>query len=119
MGTVDMLELVLSAGSSARAAFPGRQIDVVNEAADIPLVKGDPDRLHQVLLNLVSNALRHGGEEAKVKLTIREEAGRKALMCLSTSRMMARAWPPRMPATSLNASTARIPRVPAIQAAPV
>ncbi|GEA41884.1 two-component system sensor kinase [Corynebacterium striatum] len=77
MGTVDMLELVLSAGSSARAAFPGRQIDVVNEAADIPLVKGDPDRLHQVLLNLVSNALRHGGEEAKVKLTIREEAGEK------------------------------------------
>lgn len=30
-----------------------------------------------MLLNLVSNALRHGGEEAKVKLTIREEAGEK------------------------------------------
>lgn len=73
MRTVDMLELVLSVGSSAHAAFAGRQIDVVNETHDIPVVKGDPDRLHQVLLNLVSNGIRHGGEEAKVKLTIREE----------------------------------------------
>ncbi|MDO5032415.1 cell wall metabolism sensor histidine kinase WalK [Corynebacterium sp.] len=71
---VDMLELVLSVGSSARAAFPGREIQVRNEAHDIPVVKGDPDRLHQVLLNLVSNGIRHGGEEAVVTLVVREEA---------------------------------------------
>ena len=73
MRQVDMLELVLSVGSSARAAFPGRTIDVNNEASAIPVVDGDADRLHQVLLNLVSNGIRHGGEEATVTLTLRDD----------------------------------------------
>ncbi len=74
--TVDMLELCLSAGSTARAAFPGRSIEVTNRAGGIPLVKGDPDRLHQVLLNLVSNGLRHGGEDAKIQIVLRNDAER-------------------------------------------
>lgn len=73
MRQVDMLELVLSVGSSARAAFAGRTINVNNEATDIPIVDGDPDRLHQVLLNLVSNGIRHGGEDASVTLTLRDD----------------------------------------------
>lgn len=68
--TVDMLELVLSAASSARAAFPEREITVHNNADDVPLVNGDPDRLHQVLMNLVTNGLRHGGDTASVELCI-------------------------------------------------
>ncbi|WP_342356032.1 HAMP domain-containing sensor histidine kinase [Corynebacterium lizhenjunii] len=70
--TVDLLELALSAGSSARAAFPGRKVEVHNQSKGIPLVNGDPDRLHQVLLNLVSNGLRHGGEDAEVSIDLRE-----------------------------------------------
>lgn len=73
MRAVDMLELVLSVGSSARAAFAGRTINVNNEASGIPMVNGDADRLHQVLLNLVSNGIRHGGEEASVTLTLRDD----------------------------------------------
>lgn len=72
MREVDVLELVLSVSSSARAAFPGRALSVENETTDIPLVSGDPDRLHQVLLNLVSNAFKHAGEEAEVTITLRE-----------------------------------------------
>lgn len=72
MREVDVLELVLSVSSSARAAFPGRSLTVENEATDIPLVSGDPDRLHQVLLNLVSNAFKHAGEDAEVTITLRE-----------------------------------------------
>ena len=74
MRKVDMLELVLSVGSSAHAAFAGRTIEVNNAADDIPIVDGDADRLHQVLLNLVSNGIRHGGPEASVTLTLRADA---------------------------------------------
>ncbi|WP_408932535.1 ATP-binding protein [Corynebacterium sp. YSMAA1_1_D6] len=74
MRKVDMLELVLSVGSSAHAAFAGRTIDVNNAADDIPIVDGDADRLHQILLNLVSNGIRHGGPEASVTLTLRDDA---------------------------------------------
>lgn len=72
MRTVDVLELVLSVSSSAHAAFPGRTLEVENAAADIPVVSGDPDRLHQVLINLVTNAFKHAGEDAAVQITIRE-----------------------------------------------
>lgn len=71
--TVDILELTLSVASSARAAFPERSIEVENRTSDIPVVDGDPDRLHQVLLNLVTNGLRHGGPEAAVTIYLRQE----------------------------------------------
>lgn len=77
--TVDVLELALAVGSSARAAFPGRAVNVRNKSKSIPRVKGDPDRLHQVLLNLVTNGLRHGGEDATVCIDLRREPG---LVCI-------------------------------------
>lgn len=70
---VDVLEVALSAGSSARAAFPGRTIEVRNDAASVPIINGDADRLHQVLINLITNGLRHGGPEAKVCLRLRRD----------------------------------------------
>ena len=72
MRSVDMLELVLSVASSARAAFPDRSLHVNNVADDIPMVSGDPDRLHQVLLNLISNGFKHAGPDAEVTVTVRE-----------------------------------------------
>lgn len=72
MRSVDMLELVLSATSSARAAFPDRTLNVNNAADDIPMVSGDPDRLHQVLLNLIANGFKHAGPDAEVTVTVRE-----------------------------------------------
>ncbi|MDK4238487.1 HAMP domain-containing sensor histidine kinase [Corynebacterium propinquum] len=71
--TVDVLELSLAVVGSARAAFPERTIDVDNKTTDIPVVSGDPDRLHQVLLNLITNGLNHGGPDASVTLTLRKE----------------------------------------------
>lgn len=67
---VDMLELVLETAESARAGFPNRTVQVVNETGDVPIVIGDVNRLHQVLGNLVTNALRHAGEDAEVKLCL-------------------------------------------------
>ncbi|QGU05504.1 sensor histidine kinase [Corynebacterium comes] len=71
--TVDLLELSLSVASSARAAFPGREVTVSNETSSVPVVEGDVSRLHQVLLNLISNGLTHGGPEAVVTVTLRLE----------------------------------------------
>lgn len=67
---VDMLELSLSVAASLRAAYPERSIDVRSECAEIPVVRGDASRLHQVLTNLSVNALKHGGEDAKVAIKL-------------------------------------------------
>lgn len=67
---VDLLELSLSVASSARAAFPGREVSVSNVTSSVPVVEGDASRLHQVLLNLISNGLTHGGPEAAVRVTL-------------------------------------------------
>nr|VDG64051.1 sensor histidine kinase [Streptococcus thermophilus] len=72
MRDVDMLELVCSVADSARAAFSGRNLAVTHESSDILLVSGDPDRLHQVLLNLISNAFKHAGEDVNVTVTVRD-----------------------------------------------
>ena len=67
---VDMLALGLSVVGSLRAAYPERSIEVDAKATDMPMVMGDTARLHQVLTNLIVNSLKHGGEEAKVRLSI-------------------------------------------------
>ena len=58
---VDMLALGLSVVGS---------LEVDAKATDMPMVMGDTARLHQVLTNLIVNSLKHGGEEAKVRLSI-------------------------------------------------
>src|SRR5699024_8020776 len=70
---VDVLELALSVASSMRAAWPERSISVVNNAGSVPVVEGDPTRLHQVLTNLVNNGLNHGGPDASVRIEISME----------------------------------------------
>lgn len=71
---VDMLELSLAVATSLRAAWPDRTITVRNNAETIPVVEGDPTRLHQVLTNIVANGLNHGGPEAKVQIDLATDA---------------------------------------------
>jgi two-component system OmpR family sensor kinase len=67
---VDLLDLGFAAVENARAGFPGRAVSLVNETRSIPVTIGDSDRLHQVIGNLMTNALRHGGEGASVILKL-------------------------------------------------
>lgn len=67
---VDLLDLALNVLSSLRGAYPDREIDVRSECTDVPVVEGDAARLHQVLTNLVANALKHGGDSARVTIKL-------------------------------------------------
>ncbi|WJY98262.1 sensor histidine kinase [Corynebacterium fournieri] len=73
---VDVLEWVLSAKSSVDAAFPDRTVDVITDTPEVAQVQGDPDRLHQVLVNLITNAYKHAGPDAEVTVTIRHNLDR-------------------------------------------
>lgn len=86
--TVDVLELSLSVASSARAAFTGRSINVANNTSGVPVVYGDPSRLHQIILNLITNGLRHGGEDAKVTIALEKDNGDVLVKVIDTGRGM-------------------------------
>jgi signal transduction histidine kinase len=58
------LPTVLEAGVSA---VPGGERDIIIDAGPVPPVWADHDRLEQVLVNLLDNALRHGGGSALVR----------------------------------------------------
>ncbi|WCZ35935.1 sensor histidine kinase [Corynebacterium heidelbergense] len=71
---VDVLEVALHSAENARAGFPGRNISVRNFCGEVPVVIGDADRLHQIVGNLVTNAVRHAGDEANVSIVLRTES---------------------------------------------
>lgn len=77
--TVEMQKVVDTAVSSARAAYPERSIEVDDQCLRAAEVNGDPDRLHQVLMNLINNAFKHGGPEVDVVITLRENLDRIVL----------------------------------------
>src|SRR5690606_14992248 len=60
-------------------AAESRRITLEVDAADAPLILVDPDRMLQVLGNLVSNALRHTPDGGNVWLTANGEKDRVLL----------------------------------------
>ncbi len=55
---------------TSRAAT--RQVTLVNEVPDLIQASADPDRLHQVLANLVDNAIIHGRVGGTVRIGVQE-----------------------------------------------
>ena len=75
--TVDLGEVVRDAAESMRqlAASRGARLDL-ELVADLPRVAGDDDRLTQVVINLLSNGLRHAAAEAgRVLVTLAPRDG--------------------------------------------
>ena len=68
--TVDVGALLDTAASSAAGGYRAKQVLLaVNAATDLPLLRADPDRLFQVLGNLLDNALRHTPSGGRVELS--------------------------------------------------
>lgn len=70
---VDLAAVVQDAVADARAAHPGREVSLTSD--DRALVEGDPARLHQVVANLLSNALVHTPASASVTALVRVADG--------------------------------------------
>jgi two-component system OmpR family sensor kinase len=70
---VDLARVVDDCVSDARAAAPER--DVTLERVETADVLGDDHQLHQVLHNLLNNAVRHTPPEAQIRVTLAASDG--------------------------------------------
>ncbi|UJR83478.1 ATP-binding protein [Sandaracinus amylolyticus] len=70
-GVVDLAELVTSAVDSIRPAAEAKRLQLSTRLEARPLVSGDPDRLHQVIANLLSNATKFTGPRGRVEVVVR------------------------------------------------
>lgn len=71
---IDLAELVRHAAAELQAVHPDREI--VLEVPDAAPAMGDPERLVQVVSNLVGNAVQHGPPRRPVRVAVRRhEAG--------------------------------------------
>ncbi|CAM3863028.1 sensor histidine kinase [Tsukamurella ocularis] len=82
--TVDLVAVADDVVHAAQAREPGRDIALELDGADTVALTGDRDRLHQVVTNLVSNALRHTPDEATVRVRLTEEPGAVVLAVADT-----------------------------------
>jgi two-component system sensor histidine kinase BaeS len=65
-------ELVERSAAAAREAFDAKQVSLHTDMPDAATVVVDPDRMGQVLGNLLDNALRHTPSGGRVTLTVRQ-----------------------------------------------
>ncbi|MBM7279094.1 ATP-binding protein [Gordonia rubripertincta] len=76
----DVADLVTTAVGAARATAPHRTVRLSIRA--VPAVDADQGRLHQVVSNLLANALRHTPDEAQVRVAVGQE-GTDAVITVS------------------------------------
>ncbi|WHT20600.1 ATP-binding protein [Crossiella sp. CA-258035] len=84
---VDLGEVVAATRTGFQAVATAAGVDLVSTVDDpAPVVTGDPNRLRQVLGNLVSNAIRATPAGGVVELAARAEGGMAVLTVTDTGR---------------------------------
>ena len=73
---VQLAEIAERAAADARAVAPDRAIEV---GGSVPPVAGDPDQLHQVLANLLRNAIAHTPAGTPIEVGLAREQDRAVL----------------------------------------
>ena len=62
---VDLTDVIATALDALKGQIGARQL-IVDLPTDLPLVQSDPRLIHPMLLNLIDNACKHGGESAAI-----------------------------------------------------
>lgn len=57
----------------SRLRQDGIQLRIIDDECDVPEIPCDPKRMRQVLLNILDNAAKHGGEGKQIDASIRAE----------------------------------------------
>jgi two-component system OmpR family sensor kinase len=84
---VDLAEVAGDAVHDARAVHPDRPIvlHLDESLTDVPVVPGDDGRLRQVVGNLLTNALVHTPADARVTVTVAEDADDPGMLVLTVA----------------------------------
>jgi histidine kinase len=74
---VDLLELARRVVAQLRPQLLGQRLEVVVETRDEPLlIWADPDRIAQLLINLIGNAIRYTPEDSRITVRLTAADGR-------------------------------------------
>lgn len=72
---VAVADVVRSAVAAIEAQAHEAEVAIRDETADVPAVRGDPDRLSQLFINVLDNAVKHSPKGASVEVAATAEDG--------------------------------------------
>lgn len=79
---VDLTKLVQETILLLEPRAEAKQINLIFSYEEEAVVRGDSDRLSQILLNLISNAIQYTPEQGKVEVTIERWANKGYQLCV-------------------------------------
>lgn len=85
MQRVELPVVVINALETARPSAQNKQIELVADFGDnVPEVMGDPSRLHQIIWNLLTNAIKFTPAGGRVGVSLRREHGKAQIIVTDT-----------------------------------